>query len=236
VEAFIDGLFRAQLALDDVLSTQGMDAYDVTAEQELIATAIEKLTQNEESIGKPAIFAKRWWATQFVVGATNNTSERVKTESDIYFGYINRIDSWSQTCARAFDNMNDDYALQQWYSTLMNNYFSVLLDNAEKFANEVISDPAQKVLLLNSVNAGRELINRFNSLWDTRPDEKYNGPSFSPEVDKINRMPVRWNDLYGETDSIMPSFNEMSDNKGIGRFYYYLSTSPHFLDSKFILS
>ena len=236
VEAFIDGLFKAQLALDDVLSTQGMDAYDVTAEQELIATAIEKLTQNEESIGKPAIFAKRWWATQFVVGATNNTSERVKTESDIYFGYINRIDSWAQTCAKAFDNMNDDYALQQWYSTLMNNYFAVLLDNAEKFSNDVISDPAQKVLLFNSINAGRELINRFNSLWDTRPDEKYNGPSFSPEVDKINRMPVRWNDLYGETDSIMPSFDQMSDNKGIGRFYYYLSTSPNFLDSKFVLS
>jgi hypothetical protein len=44
VEAFIDGLFKAQLALDDVMSTQGMDAFDITAEQELIATAIEKLT------------------------------------------------------------------------------------------------------------------------------------------------------------------------------------------------
>ena len=239
VEAFIDCLFRAQLALDDVLSTQGMNSIDVSAEQQLITTAIEKLTQNEENIGKPAVFAKRWWATQFAVGATNNTSERVKTESDIYFGYINRIDSWTQTCNKAFDNMNDDYALQQWYSTLMNNYFNVLLNNAEKFANEVITDYAQRVLLLNSVQAGRQLINKFNSLWDTRPDENYNGPSFSPEVDKINRMPVRWMDLYGESNSIMPSFNEMSDNEGPGRFYYYLSTSPWFLDeskTKMILS
>jgi hypothetical protein len=135
--------------------------------------------------------------------------------------------------------MNGDYSLQEWYSTLMNNYFSVLLDNAEKFAKNVITDPAQQILLLNSVQAGRGLINRFNSLWDTRPDEKYNGPSFSPDVDKINRMPVRWNDLYGETDSIMPSFNEMSDNKGAGKFYYYLSTSPWFLDetkTKMVLS
>jgi len=94
-------------------------------------------------------------------------------------------------------------------------------------------------LLFNSIQAGRELINKFNGLWDTRPDEKYNGPSFSPEVDRINMMPVRWNDLYGESNSIMPSFNEMSDNKGIGRFYYYLSTSPWFLDeskTKMILS
>jgi hypothetical protein len=121
----------------------------------------------------------------------------------------------------------------------MNNYFNVLLDNAERFANDVITDVVQKEYLLNSVKNGRELINGFNSLWDTRPDEKYDGPSFSPEVDKINRMPVRWNDLYGETDSIMPSFNEMADNKGAGRFYYWLSTSPWFLDeskTKMILS
>ena len=239
VEAFVDALFKAQLALDDVLSTQGMDAIDIASEQQLIATAIEILTKNEEGFGKPAVFAKRWWATQFAIGVTNNTSERVKTENDIYFGYINRIDSWVQTCAKAFDNMNGDYSLQEWYSTLMNNYFSVLLDNAEKFAKNVVTDPAQQILLLNSVQAGRGLINRFNSLWDTRPDEKYNGPSFSPDVDKINRMPVRWNDLYGETDSIMPSFNEMSDNKGAGKFYYYLSTSPWFLDetkTKMVLS
>jgi hypothetical protein len=63
VEAFIDSLFRAQLALDDVLSDQEMDYVDVQAEQEVITLAIEKLTKNEEGYGKPAVFAKRWWAT-----------------------------------------------------------------------------------------------------------------------------------------------------------------------------
>jgi hypothetical protein len=32
VEAFVDALFKAQLALDDVLSTQGMDAIDIASE------------------------------------------------------------------------------------------------------------------------------------------------------------------------------------------------------------
>jgi hypothetical protein len=86
--------------------------------------------------------------------------------------------------------MNDDYALQQWYSTLINNYFNVLLDNAESFANQVIEDPAQRILLLNSVQAGRQLIEKFNNFWDVRPDDTYSGPSFEPDVDRINRMPV----------------------------------------------
>lgn len=239
VEAFIDCLFRAQLALDDVLSTQETNIADISAEQNLISTAIEKLAENEKNIGKPAIFAKRWWATQFVVGVANNFQERVKTENDMFFGYKNRIDSWLSVGEKLFGNIDNNYALQQWYSTLMNNYFNVLLNNAEKFANEVIDDAAQRILLLNSVKSGRDLIDRFNGLYDVRPDDSYSGPSFSPEVDKINRMPVRWNDLYGTSNSIMPSFNEMGDKNGAGKFYYYLSTSPWFLDeskTKMILS
>jgi hypothetical protein len=49
-------------------------------------------------------------------------------------------------------------------------------------------------------------------------------------------MPVAWNDLYGQSTSVMPSFNEMSDRNGAGKFYYWLSISPTFLDSKFVLS
>jgi len=43
-------------------------------------------------------------------------------------------------------------------------------------------------------------------LWDTRPEEGFDGPITSP-VDVINRMPVKWKDLYGWTTSVMPAFD-----------------------------
>lgn len=237
VDAFIDGLFKAQIALDDLLNNKDAKYSDIRAEQELISIAIEKLTKNEQVYGKQAIFAKKWWATQFAVGIQGNDTETVKTENEMMFGYINRINSWIGTLQdHVLSQLQDDVRLQQWYSSLLNNYFNTLLNNAELFANNVLQDAAQKQYMINTVNKGRDLIDQFNGVWDTRPDETYSGPSFSPEVDQINKMPVKWKDLYGFTDSIMPSIDQMSDNKGVGRFYYYLSTSPNFLDSKFILS
>ncbi|MEE3414064.1 MAG: hypothetical protein VZR53_01690 [Prevotella sp.] len=44
-------------------------------------------------------------------------------------------------------------------------------------------------------------------------------------------MPVKWKDKWDMSDSIMPAFDQMTDWR-----YYYLSISPTFLDSKFILS
>jgi hypothetical protein len=133
------------------------------------------------------VFVKQWWATKFAMGVSDN---------EMYYGYINRIDTWIDTLQNhVLSELEGSYALQEWYSSLLNNYFTELLNNAEKYANESIQDIAQRQYLLNSVQNGRDLIERFNGVWDVRPDDNYSGPSISPEVDKINRMPVAWNDL-----------------------------------------
>lgn len=236
LQKFIDVLFEAQIALDDLLQDKDASVIDVTPEESLITKAVETLAQNKEVLGKEAAFARRWWATQFAIGPSTNTSETAKSESEIFFGYINKIQSWVDTIQKeVLPNIADNEALQQWYCSVINYYFNELLNNAEKFGDEVLQDAAQKSVIQNSVRNGRALIEEFNSLYDTRPDEEFTGPITSP-ADKVNRMPTKWKDLYGWTNSIMPSFNEMGDFNGIGKFYYWLSISPTFLDSKFVLS
>jgi len=44
-------------------------------------------------------------------------------------------------------------------------------------------------------------------------------------------MPVKWMDKWKVSDSIMPSLDQMRSP-----IYYYLSISPTFLESKFVLS
>ena len=236
LQKFIDTLFEAQIALDDMLQDKDAAAIDVTDEEVLITKAIEILTENKDAFGKEAMFARRWWATQFTIGPTTNTTESVKSENEMFFGYINRIESWVDTVRNiVLPNIDNNTTLQEWYCSVLNYYFNELLNNATDFANNVLQDAAQKAVIQNSVKNGRDLIDDFNSLYDTRPDEEFTGPISSP-ADRINRMPTKWKDLYGWTNSIMPSFNEMGDFNGIGRFYYYLSISPTFLYSKFVLS
>jgi hypothetical protein len=61
--------------------------------------------------------------------------------------------------------------------------------------------------MFTAIKSGRNLIEKFNGLWDTRPEEGFDGPSISPEVDRINRLPVRWMDKWSMSDSIMPAFD-----------------------------
>lgn len=236
VQHLIDLIFEAQLCLNDVLTNSSTDIIDVLAEEELISTALEKMTQNKDTFGGSSVFVRNWWATQFAVGPRHNTSESVLSVNDQYFGYINRIDSWITTLRQhVLTELENNIPLQEWYSAVLNNYFSKLLDNAERFSNESITDAAQRIGIQTAVKAGRGLIEEFNGVWDTRPEDGFDGPVTSP-VDLINRMPVKWKDLYGETTSVMPSFDQMSNRDGKHTHYYWLSLSPTFLDSKFILS
>lgn len=232
IDKLIETIFDAQFILDRLLSDPYGAVLDLHNEEELIASALEKMAQNKENFGKAGMFVRRWWATQFAVGSHNNISENVRTISDIYFGYRNKIQSWVDTLRNHVLTEIAEYPdLQEWYSAILNNYFAKLLDNAEQFAKENLTDGAQIAAIEARVNQGRQLIQEFNNAWDTRPEEDFNGPSISPEVDKINRMPVKWMDKWGISDSIMPSFDQMRNP-----IYYWLSISPTFLDSEFTLS
>lgn len=236
IEQLIDLIFEAQRCLDDVLQNTDIQNIDVYPEQELIATALEKMAQNKEAFGSSSVFVRNWWATNFVVGPRQNRSVSVESVWDQYRGYINKIDSWVSTLRNhVLSELDSNFALQEWYSAILNNYLSELISNAEQFANSNITDAAQLQRIQNSIKEGRDLIEDFNNIWDTRPEEGFNGPVSSP-ADLINRMPTKWKDLYGTTTSVMPAFDQMSNRDGKHSHYYWLSLSPTFLDSKFILS
>jgi hypothetical protein len=96
---------------------------------------MEKMAENKDNFGKAAMFVRRWWATRFTIGTTENTDANVRTESDIFFGYYNKINSWIDTLRNhVLSDIQNNYDIQEWYSALLNNYFSKLLDNAEQYA------------------------------------------------------------------------------------------------------
>ena len=230
IQRLIDLIFEAQRCLDDVLQNEETNKLDVSAEEELISTALEKMAENKEAFGGSSIFTRSWWATNLVVGRSTNTSESVQSVWDQYKGYINKINSWVDTLRNhVLSELEGSLALQEWYSAILNNYFSQLLDNAESFVHENITDVAQINVIQTSIKSGRDLIKEFNDVWDTRPEAGFDGPIVNPE-DRINRMPVKWMDLYGQTTSVPLSFDQMSNRDGNHKFYYWLSLSPTFTD------
>ena len=73
---------------------------DLRPEQELITVALEKMAENKDNFGKASSFVRQWWATRFTIGTTDNTDTNVRTESEIFFGYYNKIRSWIDTLHR----------------------------------------------------------------------------------------------------------------------------------------
>lgn len=118
--------------------------------------------------------------------------------------------------------MDNHPALQEWYSSILNRYFSVLLDNAQKYGEQ--QDPAFAQGMNNLVNKGRALIAEFNENWGVLPDQDFQGPP-ADEVERINRMPVKYSDHYNKTTSHSPSFDAMANNI----IYYVMSSSPTFI-------
>lgn len=231
IKNIVDLIFDIQKVLDDVLQDKRLSSVDFTREEELIASALELMAENKENFGEISMFVRNWWVTNFAVEPGGNNRVSVKTQSDIFFGYLNKIQSWTSTLRdHVLSDLENNIPLQEWYSSVLNKYFSELLNNAEQFANSALTDAAQKVAIQRSVVQGRELIENFNALYDTRPEEDIDAPITSP-ADIINRMPTKWKDKYSWTTSVMPSLDQMRSP-----IYYYLSTSPSFLDSKFILS
>lgn len=215
-------IFDAQKALDDLLQDQNASAFDVRAEEELIATAMEILAENKENFGAMSIFMRRWWADNFVIGKGDNTQQGVLSIAQQTAGFVNTINSWTDTLMNhVVRDLDNHEALQEWYSSILNRYFSRLLDNAQEFANE--QEPVISAGITAVITRGRQLIEAFNEAWGTLPDEEFPGPPTN-EVERINRMPVRWTDLYSKSTSHSPAFDAMANST----IYYIMSTSPTF--------
>ena len=208
-------IFDAQCALDDVLQTKSLEGIDVTAEEELIASAVEKLVQNREYFGAASMFMQRWWLTNFT-GAYDN-----------FNSYYNQLTSWEKTLRDHV--LNDLYGhekLQAWYNSLINNYLSVLLDNAQNFLDKRIgNDPAQISILGNAIKSVRNLSEEFNIRYGDVEDEQFPGPPKS-ELERINRMPHAFKDYYSISKTHPLSWNAMSINDN----YYWMSKQPDFLE------
>jgi hypothetical protein len=73
IKVLYQSIFDAQKALDDVLQHPMGSLVNVQDEAELIAHAMEVLTQNKENFGAMSMFMRRWWAENFVVGKGTTT-------------------------------------------------------------------------------------------------------------------------------------------------------------------
>jgi hypothetical protein len=96
---------------------------------------MEEIATHPESFGSASIFMQKWWLNNFIIGSRSNDGVRVKSEAEQYAGYVNTIRSWIDTLHNhVVGELDNHRQLQIWYSTLLNNYFSKLLENAKSFA------------------------------------------------------------------------------------------------------
>lgn len=217
-------IFDAQKALDDLLQDPNASNFDVRAEEELIATAMEVLTENKENFGAMSMFMRRWWANNFVIGQGGNTQQEVLSVAQQTAGFINTINSWVDTLTNhVLQDLDNHEALQEWYSSILNRYFSKLLENAQDFADK--QDPILKASIESVIKRGKAFIDQFNDQQGVFPDEDFPGPPAN-EVEEINRMPVKWKDLYTKSTSHSPAFDAMANST----IYYIMSTSPTFVN------
>lgn len=212
-------LFRAQNALNEYLNHPDAERYDVSSECEVIATVLERIHMSRSYLGTDAIFVQNWWLSKFTLddGVTHNVHS-----------YINAIRNWLNTLSgyvNEDDNFFDQHPrLAQWYSSILNTHFSKLVDRAEKL-QPAISDNVTKSVLEIAIRRARQLISDFNINWGVEPDRAYDNPP-ATMLEYISRMPLRWKDLYGVSESHSPAIDQMANSQ---RPYYYFSQLPDFL-------
>ena len=225
VKRVYNTLFEAQKALDDFLQLPEASITDVTNEEELIASVMEILAEHPENFGRASIFTRRWWANNFVIGKGNNTSIGVLSQAQQFAGFINTINSWVDTLNNhVVGDLDNHRQLQIWYSSLLNNYFNELLNNAQRFT-ESLDNPVSVASINVVIQRGRDLITRFNDTWGAPTDEQFDGPP-ADDVERINRMPVKWADLYNTSSYHAPAFDAMSINDQ----YFFMSNQPDFAE------
>lgn len=221
-------IFDAQTALDDVLKDPEARQVDVTKEEELIASAMEKLAENTKSFGQISKFVSKWWLEDFVIDNTNTGKNNIQTvagSAEKYLSLFRTISSWTNTLYNhVLNDLHNRPVLQDWYDTLLNIYFQKLLNNAEKFS-ETVTDEGQKIALQEKIQEGQDLIKDFNEQFGMQEDKVYPEAPTS-EAEAINRISQKWTDLYSETTAHNPAWDAMLYNDS----YYNMSQQPDFLE------
>jgi len=75
------------------------------------------------------------------------------------------------------------------------------------------------------IQNARSIISQFNLNWGIEPDRVYDAPAKN-ELEYIQRMPLRWGDLYNVSESHSPAIDQMANKQ---RPYFYFSQNPDFL-------
>ena len=214
IKKIYQAVFDAQNALNDILSDPNTSNINVSQEEELIASTMEKLVENRENFGQMCMFVQKWWITD--LATVNNEN---------FISYFNKIKSWSLTLRdHVMNDLDNRPKLQAWYNSILNNYFSILLKNAQKFCDK-IEDPVQKQQLQNAINYANNLLYDFNLGWSDREDTAFPAPA-KDEVEKINRMPHKFRDKYNVSSVHPLSWSAMDINGN----YYQMSTQPDFIE------
>lgn len=219
INRLYQAIAEAQLAINDVIASDADSSIDITAEQQLVTSAIDFVVQNQDKFGKQALFVSKWWLTQFDNPSTN-------VNNSVPLMYYNQIKTWIDTLSEhALEDISNDKQLLAFYSSVFTNHFKKLLDNAQDQINSTDSEPI-KILLSKTVQKGIQLYEDFYYKYSTEPDQKYDTEAIT-ELDKIQRMPVRHVDRYGGSTYVSPSFKDMRDNG----HYYSMSTQGDFLEN-----
>lgn len=218
INRLYQAIAEAQLSINYVLLNDKTGDVDVTAEQQLVTSAIDFVVQNQQSFGKKSLFIPKWWLTQFDKPTSN-------TNTPVALQYYNQIKTWIDTLEEhVLEDIANDETLIQFYSSAFTNHFKVLLDNAANQIEQTQEEPL-KILLSKVVQKGNKLYEDFYYKYSIEPDEKYDTTAIT-EAERIQRMPVRHIDRYGGSTKVSPSFKDMRSNG----HYYAMSTQGDFLD------
>lgn len=220
VKKLYKAVFDAQSALDDVLSDPETNTVDVTQEEELIASVMEKIVENRKDLGAMSMFVQKWWITNLA---------SINKES--YGTYMTKINSWTTTLRdHVLMDLDNHPVLQRWYNSLLNNYFTILLENASKFSDK-LPEGVEKSTLNNAITTAHNLIQDFNLGWGDKEDVAFPAPP-KDEVERINRMPHAYRDKYNISFQHPLSWDAMSINNN----YWWMSKQPDFSEkAKFSL-
>lgn len=218
INRLYQAIAEAQLSINYVLLNDETGQVDVTAEQQLVTSAIDFVISNQKAFGKKSLFIPKWWLTQF----DKPTSD---SNTPIPLQYYNQIKTWIDTLEEhVLEDISNDETLIQFYSSAFTNHFKVLLYNAANQIEQIQEEPL-KVLLSKVVQKGNKLYKDFYYKYSVEPDEKYDTAAIT-EAERIQRMPVRHIDRYGGSTNVSPSFKDMRSNG----HYYAMSTQGDFLD------
>ena len=226
VRKLYQAIMDAQVALDDYLRSDKESGLDVSPEIEVIASAMEKLAENTEAFGSMSVFVQRWWLTNFSEQAPTNTSETVIGEFNTMSHYFQKIKQWIDTLKdHVLRDLYNHPKLQEWYSTLLNEYFTKLVDNFEAFlaANpEADRTSASRAL----IEEARQFIQIFNTSYRVSPIPQLTGEAQS-DLEAIENISVTWQDHYNISESHSPAYMDMKEG-GKGA-YAFMSQKPDFI-------